>query len=219
MTSRPPDQGELTLDRGRYRVEATTGNVLFIRSGGDHSSKTFGKVNFRNLVLSGSSFRDAILMKCDLSDSVFVDTDLSGVSFIGCTFEGARFIDCKFNEAHFLNADCTLAKFVGCEFVGTRFDNSYLGHVEVRSATFTLSLMTRCDLSYGTIRDSHLSMSTFDRCNFGRMDLSGTVWDQCELYSVKLDDADLSDVSVNSTTTHDCIATDGSYVRLGDRLR
>lgn len=101
----------------------------------------------------------------DLSYCTILDKSFSGVKFNGASFRGTRFNNVDFTGASFQHYD------------------------------FTESRMTDCDLSHASAVNTDFSLTIFESCAVGNMQMQ-----ECRMEAVSPYSTDLSEISMDDAT-------------------
>ena len=131
-------------------------------------------VNYSVKPLEKGQYEACTFINCEFSNS-----DLSHVSFTECEFRS-----CNLSMANLQNATFNDAKFRDCKMLGLNFEqcNEYL---------FTVAF-ENCVLNFSNFYKRAMKKTTFAKCtlqevDFIESDLTGSVFDHCDLAGAKFE--------------------------------
>ena len=130
--------------------------------------KTFDKVNFKETVLLKGEYENCIFTTCDFSD-----TDLSNVKFISCKFDY-----CNLSMALLGNTAFKNVTFSNSKMLGLRFDHCSPMAFEI---TVDNCILNQCSFYKMKLKNTVFSSSHFEEADFTEADLTGVVYDNCNL--------------------------------------
>jgi fluoroquinolone resistance protein len=136
--------------------------------------KTFDKTDFTQEVLAKGEYEKCIFQSCNFSEN-----NLSQFRFTDCEFVG-----CNLSLAKVTKTSWRDVKFKQCKMLGLRFDTSN---------EFSLSFsFDQCTLNHSSfyktkIKKTVLKNSQLHEVDFSETDLSGAVFDTCDLMRATFD--------------------------------
>ncbi len=132
----------------------------------------FDNTDFSQQELCGLEY-----IKCEFTNCNFSGSNLKRSDLIDCTFRG-----CNFSLALLDNTGLKNVTFIGCKLIGINFSvcNSFLFSVSFRD----------CHLDYSSFFQKKMKKTMFIGCSlkevdFEEADLSGAVFDNCDLYNAR----------------------------------
>jgi fluoroquinolone resistance protein len=139
-----------------------------------HEAETFEKIDYAQGSFPKGDYEDCTFTNCN-----FTNTDLSGTTFINCEFIGCNLSMAAIRKTGFQDID-----FKNCKLLGLRFD-------EANPFLFTIRC-EGCILNFTSFYKLKVCHSVFRNCSlqdvdFTESDLTGLVFNQCDLLRAKFD--------------------------------
>ena len=141
----------------------------------------------------------------------FSKQSLEGQAFVNCTFENCHFKEANLNQASFSSCcfkccDFSLTKIDNCRFQDCRFEESKIVGLEFfKCDTRLFSIkMIGCVMQYCNFSDLNMKKTSFkgskvceshftnvdlQQADFGKTDLSSTIFHNCNLFKANFIDA------------------------------
>lgn len=148
--------------------------------------KTFKSENFSKQSLEGHHFNSCCFTRCDFSESVLRHARFSTCIFTSCNFSLPKLEACRFQDVQFI--DC---KIVGADFF--KCDSAFF------SVSFKKCLLSYCNFSDLNMKHTHFDGSKIQEgyfsntilvgADFADVDLSGTLFHNCDLSKADLSSA------------------------------
>lgn len=136
--------------------------------------KTFEKIDGTKMPIDIAEYEH-----CDFINCNFSEANLSGAVFSSCKFK-----DCNLSMAVLAKTSFRNVQFVNCKMLGLRFENcnDFLFEIHVDSCTLNLSSFYKLKL-----KKMRLKNSSLHEVDFSEVDLSASIFDNCDLLNATFD--------------------------------
>ena len=131
-------------------------------------SKTFEKADIPDMGLALGDYEDCTFNSCDLSNLNLSGFNFTECEFIRCNMSMAKLSDTTFNEVNFAECKLVALHFEDC--------NEFLFSVSFDQCQLTLSSFYKRKL-----KNTIFKKSTLQEVDFTEADLTGSVFDHCDL--------------------------------------
>lgn len=173
-----------------------------------------------NLILSEKQeISKAIFINCSFYDSHFMGR-INDSCFVNCLFINSAFSDnsLSITESSFIRCDFKACSFNNVNLLNNKFNNCVFSEIAIYNCILDGICGKGCDFSESEILKTDLFRSKFDSCEFSKID-----FDRCSLFEIVVEDSkidcgtsiysssvlnltmdncNLSQVSIDSTTTN-----------------
>ena len=130
--------------------------------------KTFDTIDFTLQALPKGEYENCTFLNCDFSN-----TDLSGTKFTECQFNG-----CNLSTVNLHKTALRDIAFKDCKLLGLRFD---ICNEMSFSVSFDHCIVNFSSFFKRKLKNTVFKTTSFHEVDFSDTDLSGSLFDQCDL--------------------------------------
>lgn len=169
--------------------------IEFLQRSTDKSRYSSMAVSLLNLLVAG--WKPQMRRAIDLSWC-----DFRGAKWSGCGLRGANLRAAQLSAADLTGADLREASIHKARFSQAAMSDVRINGVQAREVSFTDANLTRADFSHShfteadfqraLLKESHFEYCSFDRVDMRSVDWRGAIANNCGMYAVRLEEADLS---------------------------
>jgi len=152
-----------------------------------HDDITFEDISYAGQTVTGTEYNGCTFKRCDFSNGIFAND-----KFIDCIFDG-----CNLSMVKLTRSTLSSAEFKNCKILGVNFS-------ECIDFLFSVDFYG-CILDYSSFMLKKMPKTRFSKCSlkevtFTQAILTGSVFDDCDLYGAVFNRTDIS--SANFVTAY-----------------
>jgi fluoroquinolone resistance protein len=148
--------------------------------------------SYTNIVIKERPLETGEYENCMFRDCDFSNSDLSEMNFVEC-----EFMNCNLSMVKLLNTTLREVRFVGCKLLGLHFEdcNKIMISLYFKECTLTISSFYELKL-----RKTMFLKSIVNEVDFTGTDLSGSLFDGCDLKQTTFKNTNLEGVDFRTAS-------------------
>jgi uncharacterized protein YjbI with pentapeptide repeats len=182
-------------------------------TGADLTNANLTNASLTNANLTDANLTDAGLADAGLTRAALTGANLTGADLTCANLMGADLTYANLTNAHLRAANVTGANLTDADLTGANLTDANLTDANLTNAKLEDAGLTRANLTRANLTDADFLDATFLRTHLDRTVLTGSIWGDTFLASVKLSDAigleAISHVGPSFVTTDTLLLSEG----------